>query len=50
MLIRQVDTSFTLTFLVRGDGYPVAGSSWTKITISLVNMGWLCRSHANVWA
>ena len=26
----------------------MAGSSWTKITISLVNMGWLCWSPAGV--
>ena len=28
----------------------MAGNSWTQITISLVNMGWLCRSYACVWA
>ena len=28
----------------------MAGSSWTQNTISLVNMGWLCRSPAGVWA
>ena len=49
-LIRPVDTSVPLTFLVRGDRYCVAGSSWTEITIPLVNMGCLCRSPAGVWA
>ena len=49
-LIRQVDKNSPLTFLARGDGYPVAGSSWTQITICLVSMGWLCRSPAGVWA
>ena len=28
----------------------MAGSSWTHITISLVNMGWFCRSPGGVWA
>ena len=49
-LIRRVYKSFPLTFLVRGDRYPVSGSSWTQITISLANMGWLCRFFAAAWA
>ena len=49
-LIRQVDRFFPLTFFVRGDAYPVAGTSCIQVTISLVNMGCLCRSFAVVWA
>ena len=26
-----------VTFIVRGDGYPVASSSWTQLSISLAN-------------
>ena len=50
LLVSRVDRLFPMAFIVRRDGYPVAGTLWTKITISLVNMGWLCRSLANVWA
>ena len=49
-LIRQVDKSFPLTCLARGDAHLVAGSWWTQTTILLVNMGWLCRSTSGVWA
>ena len=47
-LADAIDWSFPLTFLVRGDGYPVAGSSWTQLSVSLVNFLGSARSPAFV--
>ena len=43
-LLRSINRSFPLTFIVRGDAYPVAGSNWTQLTISLANFDRLPRS------
>ena len=48
-LVGAIDRSFPLTFIVRGDAYPVAGSNWTQLTISLANFGRLARSPAGLW-
>ena len=36
--------SFLLTFIVRGDAYPVARGNWTQLTISLANFDRLAHS------
>ena len=41
--------TFPLTFIVRGDAYPVAGGNWTQLTISLANFERLARSQAGLW-
>ena len=35
-LLRSINRSFPLTFIVGGDAYPVAGGNWTQLTILLV--------------
>ena len=37
-LVRSIDCSYRLTFIVRGDAYPVAGGNWTQLTIFLANL------------
>ena len=44
-LVRLINRPFPLTFIVRGDAYPVAGGNWTQLTISLANFDRLARSH-----
>ena len=46
-LVRLID--FPLTFIVRGDAYPVAGGNWTQLTSSLANFDRLARSPAGLW-
>ena len=48
-LARSINRNFPLTFIVRGDAYPVAGSNWTQLTISLANFDRLARSPAGLW-
>ena len=48
-LVRSINCSFPLTFIVRGDAYPVAGGNWTQLTISLANFDRLARSPAGLW-
>ena len=36
-LVRSINRTFPLTFIVREDAYPVAGGNWTQLTISLAN-------------
>ena len=43
-LVRSINRTFLLTFIVRGDAYPVAGGNWTQLTISLANFERLARS------
>ena len=45
-LVRSINRSFPLTFIVRGDAYPVARGNWTQLTISLANFHRLARSPA----
>ena len=45
-LVRSIDRSYLLTFIVRGDAYPVAGGNWTQLIISLANFNRLARSAA----
>ena len=48
-LVRSINRTYLLTFIVRGDAYPVAGSNWTQLTISLANFERLARSPAGLW-
>ena len=48
-LVRSINGNFPLTFIVRGGAYPVAGGSWTQLTISLPNFDRLARSPAGLW-
>ena len=43
-LVRSINRTFPLTFIVRGDAYPVARGNWTQLTISLANFERLARS------
>ena len=48
-LFNTLDFSKPLHFIVRGDGYPTAGSSWAALTITLANFGEDARSPAYTW-
>ena len=48
-LVRSINRNFPLTFIVRGDAYPVARGNWTQLTISLANFDRLVRSPAGLW-
>ena len=48
-LVRSIHRNFPLTFIVRGDAYPVAGGKWTQLTISLANFDRFARSPAGLW-
>ena len=48
-LVRSINRNFPLTFIVRGDAYPVAGGNWTQLTISLANFDRLARSPEGLW-
>ena len=48
-LVRSMNRIFPLTFIVRGDAYPVAVGNWTQLTISLANFDRLARSPAGLW-
>ena len=47
-LVRSINRNFPLTFLVRGDAYPVAGDNWTQLTISLAYFDRLACSRAGL--
>ena len=47
--MRSINRTFPLTFIVRGDAYPVAGGNWIQLTISLANLERLTRSPAGLW-
>ena len=47
---QEVNRTLPLIFIVKGDGYPEAGNTCTKITISLLNMGRPCHSPTGFWA
>ena len=47
--VRSINRTFPLTFIVRGDAYPVVGGNWTQLTISLANFERLARSPARLW-
>ena len=48
-LARSINRNFPLTFIIRGDAYPVGGGNWTQLTMSLANLDHLARSPAGLW-
>ena len=48
-LVRSINRTFPLAFIVRGDAYPVAGGKWTQLTIALANFERLAHSSASLW-
>ena len=48
-LVRSINRTFPLTFIVRGDAYSVAGGNWTQLTISLAYFERLARSLVGLW-
>ena len=42
-----VDTSFQLSILLRGDGYPCGGRSWAHWSVALLSYGYLTRTLSN---
>ena len=48
-LAKEIDWSLPLLFIVRGDGYPTAGVSWTNLVISLANFGERARTPGFLW-
>ena len=48
-LVRSINRSFPLTFIVREDAYPVVGGNWIQLTISLANFARFARSSAGLW-
>ena len=52
MLVATVSTdlhTWSLRLLLRGDAFPVAGGSWTQISITILNAGHRAREMAFTW-
>ena len=47
-LVPSISCNFPVTFIVRGDAYPVARGNWTQL-ISLANFDRLARSPTGLW-
>ena len=47
--MRSINLNFPLTFIIRGDAYPVAGGNRTQLPISLANFDRLVCSPAGFW-
>ena len=47
-LCQSIDWTRPLTFVVRGDGYPCAGS-WSQLSVGLLNHGLKARTPAFLW-
>ena len=45
-LCQSIDRTCLLTFVVRGDGYPCAGGSWSQLSVGLLNHGVKARTRA----
>ena len=48
-LCQSIDWTRPLTFVVRGDGYPCAGGSWSQLSVGLLNHGLKARTPAFLW-
>ena len=48
-LCQSIGWACPLTFVVRGDGYPCAGGSWSQLSIGLLNHGVKARTPAVLW-
>ena len=38
-----------ITLIIRGDGYPVAGRSWTQLNVSIMDHGRHARTTSHMW-
>ena len=38
-----------ITLIIRGDGYPVAGCSWTQLNVSIMDHGRHVRTTSHMW-
>ena len=48
-LCQCIDWTRPLTFVVRGDGYPCAGGSWSQLSVGLPNHGVKAQTPAFLW-
>ena len=48
-LCQSIDWTSPLTFVVRADGYPCAGGSWSQLSVGLLNYGLKVRTPAFPW-
>ena len=48
-LCQSIDWTRPLTFVVRGDGYPCAGGSWSQLSVGLLNHGVKVRTPTFLW-
>ena len=48
-LCQSIDWTCPLTFVVRGDGYPCAGGSWSQLSPGPLNHGEKARTPAFLW-
>ena len=48
-LVRSIDPSDPLTFLFRGDAYPVTGGNWAQLPMCFANFDHLACSPVGVW-
>ena len=48
-MFQSVDRTRPLTLVVRGDGYPCAGGSWSQLSVGLLNHGEKARTPAVLW-
>ena len=46
---QSIDLTRPLNFVVRGDGYPCAGGSWSQLSVVLLNRGLKARTPAFLW-
>ena len=44
-----IDWTRPLPFVVRGDGYPCAGGSWSPLSVGLLNHGVKAHTPAFLW-
>ena len=48
-LCQSIDWTRPLTFVVRGDGYPCVGGSWSQPSVGPLNHGLKARTPAFLW-
>ena len=48
-LCQSINKTRPLTFVLRGDGYPCAGGSWSQLSVGLLNHGVKVRTPAFLW-
>ena len=48
-LCQSIDLTCPLTFVLRADGYPCVGGSWSQLSVGLLNHGVKARTPAFLW-